>query len=536
MAVFQYPQNDFDDPKKLLSLLGSFWSSTYQGNLLLQDLTSAAGRAAQQSYLNFLELVRSISRYDVPVFHEENWHALRVRESEFKTFRPAVDYLTQLNPTCPQSYAAGYDPYLAESLDVASYSKAEGITYGKTEIKAKYAIPIPDELVEVKQLQSNVVNPASVLLAGIDFTVADRLILLNQDIFNDKGWPKKEILSSTGEIVDRECVVWVYQGLWDWQVVYEQFGYAIGLQMRSSEAYKTFINAILDSFTIGTTVRTQQQAIAAAFGIPFVVEPQEVVEEILDDAVSLNIITDKHVYKFLRRTQPTVSIGDVLYAGDMLSDSLQVFELNRGLVDDKLSAVTLDSGILAYGFYGGITFENKTTPIQVELNVDGYTKVSWELGGFVFDIAEFWERVHREGIAKQQTIAHLLDVRENPATEPTAASLPATINPLKFLVANFLRNNAYIVKLKLNYNPDKLAFFPVEQFRKAQPPHTVLILIVELVHCDSPVIMEAAGNAVSAGYLEAVAGFPCMTTDETINPATSIVERIRVGLIGGRCV
>jgi len=536
MAIFQYPQNDFDDPKKLLSLLGSFWSSSYQGNLLLQDLTSAAGQAAQQSYLNFLELVRSISRYDVPVFHRENWYAITVRESEFQEVRETEKYLTAYNPACPRSYAAGYDPYFVPDLASASYDKAEGLAYGRADIKANYAIPLPDSLAELKQIQSNVVNPASVLLKGIDFAVEDGLILFRDNIFEDRGWPKRELLNAAGEIVDRECTVWVYRGLWDWQVVYEQFGYAIGLQMKSSEAYKSFINAILDSFTQGTTVKTQQQAIAASFGIPFIVEPQEVVESVFNDSASLNIVTDKHVYKFPKRTQTTATVGKTLKAGDLLTDTLQVFEFNRGLNNQELSAITLDSGLLAYGFFSGITFENKTTPLQVVPNVNGYTKVSWELGGFDFDVKAFWDRVHAEGIARKQTLAHLLDVRENPTTEPTAASLPETINPLQFLVDNFFRNNAYVIRLKLNRNPNKLEFFPVEQFRKAQPPHTVLILIVELVHCDSPVIMEATGNAVSAGYLEAATGFPCMVTDNTINPNTSITERIRVGLIGGRCV
>lgn len=536
MAVFQYPQNDFDDPAKLLSLLGSFWSSSYQGNLLLQDLTSATGQAAQQSYLNFLELVSSISRYNVPVFHRENWYAITVRESEFKEVKDVEDYLTSLNPACPQSYTAGYDPYFVPDTTTASYAKNASLSYGKASVKANYAVTVPAGLVEINQLQNNIINPSSVLLRGIDFEVTDELIIFRDNIFETPGWPKRELLNADGSLADRECVVWVYRGLWDWQVVYEQFGYAIGLQMKSSEAYKSFINAILDSFTVGTSIKTQQQAIAAAFGIPFIVEPQETVENVFNDAAGLNVVTDRHVYKFPKRTQTTATLGKTLKAGDLLTDTLQVFEFNRGLADQPISAITLDSGLLAYGFFSGITFENKTIPLHVATNVDGYTKVSWELGGFDFDVEAFWEQVHQEGVAKKKTLAHLLDIRENPTTEPTAASLPATINPLQFLVDNFLRNNAYVVKLKLNRNPGKLEFFPVEQFRKAQPPHTVLILIVELVHCDSPVIMEAAGNTVSAGYLEAAVGFSCMVTDNTISSDSSITERVRVGLIGGRCV
>ena len=85
MTVFRYPQNDFDDPERLLGLLGSFWASSYQGNSLLEDLAGTVGQMAQQSHLQFLELLCSISRIDVPIFHQDNWYGLRILESELNT-------------------------------------------------------------------------------------------------------------------------------------------------------------------------------------------------------------------------------------------------------------------------------------------------------------------------------------------------------------------------------------------------------------------------------------------------------------------
>jgi hypothetical protein len=218
---------------------------------------------------------------------------------------------------------------------------------------------------------------------------------------------------------------------------------------------------------------------------------------------------------------------------------LQVFELNRGttISPAAISALTVGSGVLAWGFWGDITFENKSTPVVVEPNVDGYTKVSWDLGGFPFDIVKFWDDVHAAGIAKNQTLAMLLDVRSEPVGQPTAASLPTTINPLQFLTDNLLRNNAYIVKVKPGSQlVNQLKFVPVEQLRKIQPPQSLMMLIVELGYADNPVIMENPGTELSPGYEEAFAGFPCMAIAEAMDPSTFISEQVRITTIGGRCV
>jgi hypothetical protein len=173
----------------------------------------------------------------------------------------------------------------------------------------------------------------------------------------------------------------------------------------------------------------------------------------------------------------------------------------------------------------------------VEPDVAGYTKISWDLGGFPFDIVKFWEDVHASGVAANETLAMLLDVRPNPVGQPTAASLPTTINPLQFLTDNILRNNAYVVKVKPGSQlAGQLAFVPVDQLRKIQPPHTLMLLIVELAYADSPVIMEGPGTDLAPGYEESVSGFPIMTISESLDPATYIVEDIAGKSISGRCI
>lgn len=520
MSVYRYPQNDFDNPDKLLELLGSFWATTYQGSSpLLIDLAAAAGTMAQQTHRQFIELVCSVSRYDVPIYHQDNWYALRILESELNT---------------DASLIAKYSTPAA-----SNYNTTTSQTYGGLPARTLYSIAKPEGLHDVKVIFNRLTAPSVELVQGIDYWLDDSIITVRDNPFDNPLIPKRDVLSGNNTIIDRECVLWLYQGQWDWKVVYEQFGYALRLQLESSEGYKQFINAIFDSFVTGTCIRTQQAALAAAFGVPLVIEAEETVEAIAPDNYRLNIITDQHVYQFPLTTTATVSVGDVVRAGDTLTDLFRIFELNRGtvLASDDVSALTLGKGVLASGFWGDITFDNSTKAIVVELGVDGYTKVSWDLGGFPYDVEKFWEDVHSQGVAAGQTLAMLLDVRETPVGQPTAASIPFTVNPLQFLADNLLRNNAYIVKVKAGINvTEKLAFVPIAQLRKIQPPHTLMILIAELVSSDLPVIMDGPGTLIKPGYEEQISSFPCMVVTETLNAATFIAEDVRSSTIGGRCI
>jgi hypothetical protein len=519
MTTFQYPQNDLDDSERLLGVLGSFWATSYQGNSLLEDLAGTAGQMAQQSHLQLLELVRSVSRYTVPIFHQDSWHGLRILESELNS-----DNSLLAEYTTPAT---------------ASYAATTALNYGEIADQTFYSVSKPEGLENVQVIFNRLTGPSVELIKGIDFWIRDSVITVRDNPFDNPLIPKRDILDSSGIITDRECVLWLYRGQWDWQTVYEQFGYALRLQMQSSQGYRDFINAIFDAFVEGTSIRTQQQALAAAFGIPLVVEATETVEHVVSDADKLNIITDTHTYQFPLGTTAIVAVGDVVSAGDPLTDLLQVFEFNRGVAIDAadISAITTGRGVLAWGYWGDLTWENKETDLLVEENVDGYTKVSWDVGGFTFDVEKFWADIHASGVAADETLAMLLDIRDTPVGQPTAASLPATINPLQFLVDNLLRDNAYAVKVRPGSQlSDQLAFVPVDQLRKIQPPHTLMLVIVELVYADSPVTMEGAGSELVPGYEETVSGFPCMEISEAMDPATYVTERVRASAIGGRCI
>ena len=517
MATFTYPQNELDKPQQLLALLGSFWATTYTGNSLIQDTTAAAGRLSAESHYKFLELLNSISRKDINVFNKEDWVPITFTQSE----------LTEL-----QTEAIKYG-------DNYTYTSGSNTAYGNVVPLDVYRIAKPNGLKSARLIFSRVTEASVVLTLNIDFWLDDNYILLKENPFDNPLIDKREILHSDGSIKDVEITLWVYRGLYDKDAIYNQFGYALGLKLSSSEGYKSFINAIFDALVGGTSKQAQQVAIAAATGIPIVIEASETVQDITNDSRYLNIITDQHVYQYPLGAAAIVSEGDTVQAGDSLTDLLQTFELGRGteISPTDISAITIQSGMLSGDYWQGITFENKTTDLIVQEDVDGYTKVSWELGGFDLDIARFWDTVHAAGIAVNNTLAMLLDVRDNPSDQPTAASLPTDINPLQFLADNLLRNNAYVIKLKTGFSlPDALEFIPEAQLRQIQPPHTTFILLLTLTYADMPLVLEAAGTETSAGYEESQSGFVVSTVADVMMGTTSITEKVNIYSIQGRCI
>lgn len=515
--AYVYPANDLDRPDKLLRLLGSFWSSTYQGvNLVFSSLSTRAQLDAQ-AYRDFLELIASISRFNVPVFHRENWHFLTFLESQVNNFGALVSLYD--NAGIGQTYDA-----------------ATNLKYGVPPETTTFSVPCPADLRTAKVVMNRIADPSLVWTDGIDFwRPANGVLTFRENPFNTELIHVQEVFEE-GQVVDRLGGLWVYHGDYDWNIVYEQFGYAIRTQMQSSEGYKSLLNAIFDAMVHGTSSGDYHRAWSAITGIPLAADT-ETVETIVSDVRSLCVITDKHAYKFPLGSIPVVAAGDRVRAGDPLVDTLQFFEFNRGQTPENsdLSGLALGRGFLAAGYLGDLTFENNDVPLVVEQDDEGYTKVSFEIKGYPGDVEKFWEDVHAAGRAKGQTLANLLDQRANPIGEPTAAMLPVTINPLEFLCQNLLRYHGFVVKIRASkLGRQALGIWSADNFRKIVPPETAMIIVVELDHADEPIIMNGPGNETHPGYDERVSGFPCMVVSESIDGST-IRERVRAFQIRGKC-
>lgn len=527
--AYTYPTTVYDVPTNLLAALGTFWMSTYAGRDQLVTHGQAIGQIGNQAVVDLLETMAALSRFTVPIYHRDNWYALQLLEStrnDAQTSLPALD--TGLT----------YD---------------SGLAYDTPQRAVGHAFPLPADLVSAPLVMNRFITPSLTMTDGVDYIISDGAIIFRDNPFLDARVAKRPVFED-GEATDQEALLWVFRGNFDWQQAYTQFGYVIGLKMRSSTGYRDLMNAVFDAIVGGTSRNQLLTALSAITGIPLVKETTETVVDIWMDNTARLVITDQHAYRFHREATVTVEVGDVVSAGDSLIDALAVYEFNRGVCPDTLRALAVDRGFLASCLYGDLVFENQDFPLTVITDdPSGFTKLTWPLGGHPLTVEAFFDELHARGVAaaaeadpcdtatpvtypgddcdtftvqrRKGTLAHLLDRRDNPTGEPVASNLPRTINPLEFLIANVLRNHAWAVRIYIPHlGETRLGLHNLRFLRKIIPPHTAMFLVMET----SP-----RSDTVSSAVEDQVTTF---TGAETLVDSLTLgTDRLRARVVSGSC-
>lgn len=568
---YVYPGSDFDRSKVLISLLGTFWARTYAGIDQIHSYVDATANTVAQTQRNLLEVAAAMSRYEVPLFHEELLIPIILRRSELNsaltnTERFDVDR-NKFN-----------DDFIGLAFDQAAASEL-------------YSFPLPKKLRGVAQIFNKITFPTVVMAENVDYTidVGRNALVFIADPFSNPAVMKRAV--QFNGLPDEEIVLWGFAGKFDYEYVFNQFAYALGIKLKTSQNYKDLVNAIFSSLVAGgMAANNLDLALAAITGMPVVMDPVETVEVVEYDSAGLLIVTDKNVYKFQEVAIPLVVVGQRVTAGMQLIRGFEISEFffgnsnipaDEGVVDrpdivalltnnayetiaaenddelitsaDKicqprkaLTALALDNGFLSTCFYGDLVFENKVVPLVVDTNhPSGYTFVKFDLGGFPADVARFFDELHMRGVdaaetvkescfynpieyaslavfpargligrvyravdtgwlyrwapsiedppgtyeqivrvppdRKLGTLAHMLDKRRQPDGEPNESHLPATINPLRFLIENVLRNNVFIVRIDVPaLGQNRLGLYNVRHLRQVIPPQTAMIVIFEL--------------------------------------------------------
>ena len=494
-----YPATDLDRPEVLTGLLGTFWADTYQGDAVSNAVLAARALLEQQVVEDFDALLNSISRYTVPVFRTEAWQLLTFRESEVNTFR-----------VLPSRYGT-------------ARNYGDSLHYGDAAASTLFAVPCPADLKDCRLIFNRLTEPSLVWAAGIDFTLpAEGVLAFRENPFNDPLVPVQSIFRD-GQQVDREAGLWLFRGKFDDERVWRQFGYSLRVHLQSSVAYRNLVNAILDAGRDGTTQKTLQTVLATLTGIPLA-DADETVEMVEQDARALRIATDQNFYSFPLGSAALVKPGDQLVPGQAMVDTVQLYEPGQG--EPPFTSLTIGPGLLADGYYGELTFPDEDVAIAVTTE-SGRSKVSWQLGGFPGDVEHFWDDVHQKGIQAGKTLAQLLDRRSNPVGEPSAASLPPSISPLRFLLDNYLRYHAFVVKIKVNrLGTAAVGLWAASLLRHIVPPEKVLLFIMELEHSSTLDIMERVGSQT---------GMPCGVVRSQV-ASLSTASGIRSIQTKGRCV
>lgn len=510
---FRFPSSELDQPSRLLDLTGSFWSDVHADGALIRSLLHARARLDRQTHADLVELRQAVSRFKVPVLHTDEWYLLPLPDAGRNE--------TDLN--------------LPRHDGAHAYDAAHQIAYGLALPTALHCWKLPDGLRRVDVLTNRITDASLTLVRGVDYFVRDGVAVFRDNLATHPLVARQEDFAEGG---GDGSLLWAYRSGWDRGNVREQFGYALDVRLPSSEAYKDFVNALFDGLVDGTTQRCVEQAVSAACGVPLAREDGEVVEHVLRDNSRLWVVTDRSAYPFHPDSEVLVAAGDVLRAGQPMTDALQFFEFGRGEVPeaDRVRALSVGRGFLAAGYHQELVFENRDVPLDVTEGVDGYTRVAFELGGLPGDVEKFWDDVHAAGVAAGQTLAMLLDRRANKSGQPTAAALPATVNPLAFLCQNVFRNNLFLARVRPHlFGGNALGLHCLRHLRKLIPPHTAMILLVQLAARGDEIIMDGDGGEGGPGYAEGVAVFLGGAIAEEVDAGAMIEESVRARSVRGRC-
>lgn len=494
--MFKYPADSSDDKYALLARRGDFWTNSHGDAELVADIFHARALEENQARQNFQELVGLAGRKQAPVLHTELWYRLAITETELLRH--------------PLAYGEG-----------AQYG-AGGYVYGSQVTNTRPQYRLPASLVEIPALLDLPANGRQIWLAGIDYSLSDGVITFYRSPFDAEFR-----VEQTAEGV-RTVYLWLPNSRWDLRYLYLWYGYLLGSEQASSETYKLFLNDVLDGFNQGSSHKLLTRVLADIVGTP-TAQGSETVLELTADRRGQLVISDLSVYRGPAAATAVVAVGDSLTDGEPIFDAITWHELSAGVVP-PVALLQLEKDLLPETYAGGLAFPNRDVPLVVSGTVDGKTKVEFELAGYPNDVRLFFADLHERALTRGlPTLAESLDTRGLGApSQPTAASLPAVINPCEFLVQNVLRFNFLFARIKLASAENGLDFSAAAILRKLVPPWAQLLLSIDL-----PDFTEAVGPANCSETLElysAADGFE--TTMGPDNVSESLTLRYLESLCG----
>jgi hypothetical protein len=426
MTLLTWPIDDLDRLDTLKSLLGGYWTDFYPDSQGLEALLIARALLARRDGVRLDNALATLDRTSFPVNLRQDLYALNLT---FALASPVAG-----------GYVYGRSPRAAQS-----YPAVAGLRSASTLVDTPLA-------------------PNTLLVHGIDYRFESSGAVSFVDD-PTAGNAQATLLARPAEL-DLGSI-WLF------------LGSLVGLNLTpSSSRYLQFVNALLDASYNGPSYSNLLDALEAISDAPAARVQGETVLAVTADNRSKLVVTDQSLYRCPLSSTVLVSVGQVLNAQQQLCDAVAVYRPPltslAGLPDIVVSAAMVDPSLT-----GPLTFYNSQQTLTVTTGVSGFTKITWpipEAGA-----AGFFSLLHSRGVAASATLANYLDLRPQPqATQPTAASLPVTINPAQLLLNNVLRNHWTLVVLKAAaFGSNALGTAVLPLLRVLTPPEAgVLVLTI----------------------------------------------------------
>lgn len=449
-----YPRGDLDNSNTLVSGLGTFWTTVFQGTGKLGAFYRGQLDLFEQLYTRYTEILASQGRKTIPPFSRQWWTAVVLRASDLSVVDGLYTYGMQ-----NMVYAGGQN-------------------YGEA-YTAKVSYPTNVSLMRL--LMNRITMPSMVLSSGIDYDIVDGRLRFATDPLSSEYVIRRPVYGPNNTVIDYEAVLWGFSADVDNNNLWRYIGAAYTFTPPASQAANDALNTLIDSQITGLTMQQLITFLSAITGVPCCIEARETVETVLTDN-QVQVITDKHVYTYPAGTTPIVAVGDVVAAGDQLVDTVKVQELcsNALKMSDLPATLSLDNKFLGGGYSAGLTFANTEVPLQyIGPDSDGIVEVRFAVDGAADDVSAFWSHVHARGKTLGRTLANALDQRDNPSGEPMQASLPATVNPLRLVLYELMRNSLLLIRIKSSLLPEGNMLTEIQRLRSMLTPTTAYLLLLE---------------------------------------------------------
>lgn len=326
---------------KVKDALGSFWSTVFGDQDLVDGELAARVLSAAQLYIDVLEALDLRDHTGSPVFHREHWHPVVIR----KSMRNKARGLTVGMP----------DARIGAQTVPTIYKDGEIFRIGgNAEYSKVYTYPLESggrRLVHVTTCICDSIDaPTHLLTEGKDFALEDGILVIRQeqDPFEVEGYR----LVDDGE--DLAAVLWVCDGAYDAEYVADFLGYPLGFNVRSTPAASRMLAAVWDAVTYGLTPRYLNAILGAVFDVPVVVT-DTVLESIGPDHDGFtDLVTADRVYRVATaHRRPDLTVGMTLTAGDFLTTDLSVThslspaEFLALVEDQTIGSLSLPPGCVA---------------------------------------------------------------------------------------------------------------------------------------------------------------------------------------------
>lgn len=424
----------------LLRWMGTLWSMFSDDPEFARQYQRAKGLIAAQLEVWYKETAALSDRKALPVLHRERWWPVVLTTAERNTgIAAAVQLGDEYVPCLGQQIDSPF--ILGTKLEIGGAYRLQGVT--------TYALP--ENVTDIATIITNDLSaPSVVLMRGIDFYVEDHTLffLHNTDPLTSGKFPVMETKDGN------QVLLWLCDMMVDRNYVQNFAGFVLGLMDLSSEFYKRYLNALWDVYNKGATGTEFKSGVAAMLDEPSVLDTTETVDQILVSADKQQVVTDAHVYQLTADAELRDEIvkGASLQRGELLTKSVRIYQnldpsrftAENGVDADiytNVPALFLSSTFFAaqlkYGI--GLTWE-RVPVLSAGEDANGNDKLWFEVYGHAADVSAFWN--------------YFWQYCEANDTDPADYFTDyATVQPLEFFLANFLKANTLLVTV----DSDKLS-------------------------------------------------------------------------------